>query len=461
MTLNQYTTSVTISSGSTEATLTVPTEDDAVVEDNSIIMATISTGTGYNVGATPSATVTVESDDVAPPPPVATITAGTSPITEGAGAIFTITADKAPASNLVVSVSVIETGNVIGGTAPTSVTISSGSTTATLTVPTEDDAVVEDNSTIMATISTGTGYNVGATPSATVIVESDDVAPPPTPEVTIAAGTSPVTEGTAATFTITASPAPASALTVNVTVTQTGNVISDTAPTSVTILSGSTTATLTVPTEDDTAFEDNSTITATISTGTGYSVGALSSATVIVESDDAATIVRTGAGCNDTGDCLKISTTSFTESGDRNWVDLHGIYGKYESPKAPPFPNPIRLTAYVNARPYEQTVTISFSGDTAVAWRGRAGDRIPLTGISYREEYIMPNCVSDGKSRQNYGFDCGENFVEQSFQIVILPGVTTGSITVDAGILNDNLAEDGWTINDGTAKSQRLPRWLW
>ncbi len=54
-----------------------------------------------------------------PPPPVVTITAGTSPITEGAGAIFTITADKAPASNLVVSISVIETGNVISDTAPT------------------------------------------------------------------------------------------------------------------------------------------------------------------------------------------------------------------------------------------------------------------------------------------------------------------------------------------------------
>ena len=59
----------------------------------------------------------------------------------------------------------------------------------------------------------------------------------------------------------------------------------------------------------------------------------------------------------------------------------------------------------------------------------------------------MPNCVDDDESRRDYGFDCGENFVEQSFQIPISPGGTTGSKTVDAGILNDNLIEDDWTIN--------------
>ena len=82
--------------------------------------------------------------------------------------------------------------------------------------------------------------------------------PPPTPQVTISAGTTPVTEGTAATFTITASPAPTSALTVNVTVTQTGNVISGAPSSSVTINANNTSATLTVATDNDDADESNS-----------------------------------------------------------------------------------------------------------------------------------------------------------------------------------------------------------
>ena len=70
------------------------------------------------------------------------------------------------------------------------------------------------------------------------------------PVVTITQGTSPVTEGTDATFTVTASPVPAAALTVNVNVTQSGMFIMGTAPPSLTVgTSGS--GTLTVPTDDD------------------------------------------------------------------------------------------------------------------------------------------------------------------------------------------------------------------
>ena len=65
-------------------------------------------------------------------------------------------------------------------------------------------------------------------------------------QVTISAGTTPVTEGTSATFTITASSAPTSALTVNVDVSEDGDVISGTPPSSVTINANAATATLTI-----------------------------------------------------------------------------------------------------------------------------------------------------------------------------------------------------------------------
>ena len=285
-------------------------------------------------------------------PPQVTISAGTSPVTEGTAATFTITADPAPATALTVSVKVTEDGDVISGTAPSTVTIDANKTSATLTVATDNDDADESNGVITAEVETGTGYTVGSTSSASVTVNDNDSPPvdnspdlviyamvvshgldvildepfsfrldagvqnkgngpsaattlryyrstdatfsnddtqvgtdavdglaasgtstevidlttqpsagtyyiacvdavsgesntdnnctsiqvgtapppppppPPTPQVTISAGTSPVTEGTAATFTITASSAPTSALTVNVDVSEDGDVIS-------------------------------------------------------------------------------------------------------------------------------------------------------------------------------------------------------------------------------------------
>ena len=108
------------------------------------------------------------------------------------------------------------------------------------------------------------------------------------PEITISAGTTPVTEGTAATFTITASSAPTSALTVNVDVdvTYADHLTSGTPPSTVTINANATTATLTVATEDDDVIEINGQVIAEVQTGTGYTVGSSSSARVVIENND-------------------------------------------------------------------------------------------------------------------------------------------------------------------------------
>ena len=115
------------------------------------------------------------------------------------------------------------------------------------------------------------------------------------PEVTISAGTSPVTEGTAATFTLSRT-ATGTALTATVSVTETGDMISGAAPTQVVFGASATTATLTVATENDAADEPHSRVTATVSTGTGYTVGTANSATVTVRDDEAATDITLPAG---------------------------------------------------------------------------------------------------------------------------------------------------------------------
>ena len=217
--------------------------------------------------------------------PTITISRSQSSITEGQSARFTLTASPAPSSNLTVSVRVTQSGSFISGTAPTSVRISSGRTTASFTVGTSNDNVVERNGSITAQVRSGTGYNVGSPSSASVTVNDNDK-----PTITISRGTSPITEGTSARFTLTASAAPLSNLTVSIRVTQSGSFISGTAPTSVRISSGRTTASFTVGTSNDNVVERNGSITAQVRSGTGYNVGSPSSASVTVNDNDKPTV---------------------------------------------------------------------------------------------------------------------------------------------------------------------------
>ena len=165
----------------------------------------------------------------------------------------------------------------------------SSSTSAVCTVDTATGALTlvgAGTCTITVTASATADYTV-ATADFTITVSAA------VPSISIAADTSPVTEGTAATFTLTAAPAPVGDLTITVTVTDSGNFIASAgAPTTVTITGSETTATLTVPTEDDATNEANGTITATVETGTGYMVDATNnSASVTVNDDDAGVTV--------------------------------------------------------------------------------------------------------------------------------------------------------------------------
>ncbi len=108
--------------------------------------------------------------------------------------------------------------------------------------------------------------------------------PPPTPVVSVTAGSG-VTEGGDAVFTVTASPAPAADLAVSVTVATTGDFGYGTLPVSVTIpTSGS--ATVTIATTDDEVDEPDGSVTLTLNAGSDYTVGAPSSETADVADDD-------------------------------------------------------------------------------------------------------------------------------------------------------------------------------
>ena len=137
--------------------------------------------------------------------------------------------------------------------------------------------------------------------SASVSATTDECEPDPTPisstptpplTVTIARKSSApaqVVEGGEVRFTLTASSAPSANLTVNVGVTEAGTFLirsQHTPPSTITIAGGDTTADLILQTDNDAVDEANGTITAEVETGTGYTVGSPSSASVTVQDND-------------------------------------------------------------------------------------------------------------------------------------------------------------------------------
>jgi len=222
-----------------------------------------------------------------PGTPVVSVTAG-SGITEGSIASFELTVSPASASPLSVNFTVTATGDYGAITGSQTVTIA---VKGTLKIVTKGDSTDEPNGSVTITLNAGTGYDLDSTAStATVAVADDDDPPPATPVVSVTAGSA-VTEGSNASFTLTADPAPAASVDVTVAVTATGDYGVTIGSRTVTI-GTSGTATLTVSTTGDTTDEADGSVTAAISTGTGYTVSSsASTATVTINDDDASSVV--------------------------------------------------------------------------------------------------------------------------------------------------------------------------
>ena len=214
--------------------------------------------------------------------------------TEGSDVTFTLSANPAPAADLAVSVTVVTSGDYGVTAGPRTVTIAGGAATKTLTWPTTDDSSDEDDGFVMLTVNSGSDYTVGPLSAGIALVrDNDDGAPeqqsppqpPPTPEVNItsAAGG---TEGSNVTFTLSANPAPTADLAVSVTVATAGDYGVTAGPRTVTIVGGTASKTLTLPTTDDSTDEADGSVALTLNSGSGYTVGQLSSETAQVQDDD-------------------------------------------------------------------------------------------------------------------------------------------------------------------------------
>ncbi|MYJ63438.1 MAG: hypothetical protein F4095_14125, partial [Acidimicrobiia bacterium] len=223
--------------------------------------------------------------------PLVSVTAGTSPVTEGTAASFTLTASPAPTNSITVSYTVAQTGSYVTAANRGTKQVSIGTLgTATVSVPTQDDSTDEPNGSVTVTVNMGTGYAPGSSSSARVTVNDDDV--PAQPQLTVARTAASVTEGTSAAFTISASPPSTGPITVRYRLAQSGSFVAGSVGTKTLSLTGASAA-ISVATVDDNTNESNGTITVTILTNTGYTLGSPQSATVTVRDNDTGTTTTT------------------------------------------------------------------------------------------------------------------------------------------------------------------------
>ena len=208
--------------------------------------------------------------------PEVSISGGTA-VNEGNDATFTVTATPAPTAALTVSVTVSQAGDFASTGTQTVTVPTTGS--VIFTVSTTNDSTDEPDGSVTVTVDSGNGYTVSSSNgAATVAVTDNDV-----PELSISAGGD-VTEGSDASFTVTANPAPHSALTVLVAITQSGDFGSPGTQTVTIPTSGS--VTFTVSTTDDSKDEPDGSVTARLSSGSGYTVSSANGAATVSVSDD-------------------------------------------------------------------------------------------------------------------------------------------------------------------------------
>ena len=175
---------VTFGPTETTQTISLMAIDDPVVEAaETVVLAFAAPPSGVTAGDPATTTVTIPANDAPDPIPAIAIGAGPSG-PEGSAAMFTLTRTGAPevvAAELRVGVAVTESGAMLSGAPPTTVTFPQGVGSASLSVATVDDRVIEAASTVTATLHADTAmppaYTVdSAAGTASVTVTDNDVA---------------------------------------------------------------------------------------------------------------------------------------------------------------------------------------------------------------------------------------------------------------------------------------------
>ncbi|WP_317132193.1 Calx-beta domain-containing protein, partial [Flagellimonas hymeniacidonis] len=248
---------------------------------------------------------------------------GAGVVTNG---VLTITQTSTTITNTDVSYSIAGTATsgadytALSGTA----TITANQLSTTITIPVLEDAIDEDNETVIITLTGVTSGTATLDPVPANLTATNTILDDDTYTATISATDATATElgTTTGEYTVSLDVANSSGgvITVDYTVTGTATSGSDFVALtgSVDIPDTQQTATILLTPIDDTDVEPDETVTVTLDAGTGYTVGAPNSADVTITSDDVAPAdpVATISATDATATELGTTTGEYTVSLD-------------------------------------------------------------------------------------------------------------------------------------------------
>lgn len=275
---------VVIPAGETSITVPITTIQDTVIEDDSKIKVVLVAGTDYTVGSPSTATIEILDDDA----PEVDIEPNEI-LTEGDSTKIKIKVDQTSPVPIVIGLAV--SGSAQPGvdyeTLPASVVLPAGKKQVVIDLATLTDSILETSEDIAISVASGSGYVPGSGSTATVTILDADAGDEQI--ITVTADSTNTPEGQPATITIAASKASTNNTTVNLTFGGTATSGGDYTPPAnleVILPAGQTSVTVPITTIQDDDIEADETLSVTATSGTGYIVGAPSTATVEILDDD-------------------------------------------------------------------------------------------------------------------------------------------------------------------------------
>ncbi|MFA5842324.1 MAG: Calx-beta domain-containing protein [Candidatus Gracilibacteria bacterium] len=278
---------ITISAGTTTSNIMVTLMDDSFKESTEILILTMDSPTNATQGVVTSHTITLNDNDTTP---AVTWTVSSQFAAESTGTM-TVTAQLSAYSDLDVTVPFTLSGTATGDDTDYSIsvspiTISAGDISSNITITLINDSIDENNETVIVTMGSPTNAIQGGITVHTATINDNDNSP--TVTWTSSSQASDENVGVA---TITAQLSSASGLDVSVPFTLTGTATGSGTDYSITaspisITAGQTTATISIAVVDDSLYEDNETVIATMGNPTNASKGIITVNTSTINDND-------------------------------------------------------------------------------------------------------------------------------------------------------------------------------
>ncbi len=292
---NDYTavagTTLTFSAGTIEQTASVTVIDNAISEGNEDFTITISSpSAGLNLGTSTIYTHTIIDDDNTRKINFSSASSANSESTTSVN--IQVTISSADASNATTADYTVTGGTATGGgvdytLASGTVTISAGTaTTADISLSINNDALDEDNETIIIELSNSSNASLGTTTQHTYTINDDDATPTVYFTTTSASGAESVSSKNVE---VKLSAASSKDVTVSFATSGTASSgtdysISTSSP--ITIAAGNTTNNISLSITNDLLQEDNETVILTLSAPTNATLGANNPYTYTINDDD-------------------------------------------------------------------------------------------------------------------------------------------------------------------------------